>query len=394
MHVLVAAAGQIDEQDLVFFHAQRDFRGIGQRMARFKRGDDAFQAAQVVERLKRLVVGHRDVFGAAAVLEPGVLRADAGVIKTRGNRVRLDDLAILVLQQISAVAVQHAGLAGAQRRRVLAAFQPVARGLDADQAHRLIRDVGIEKANRVRAAADARQHRVGLAPRQFRHLLFRFAADHRLEVAHHHRIRMRPRDGADDVKSVFDVGHPVAHRLVQSILQGPGTAFHGHHGRTQQLHAVDVLHLAPDVFRAHVDHAFHAVARGDGGSSHAVHAGTGLGNYPRLAHAAREQRLADAIVDLVRAGVVQVFALEIDLRAAEMLGPAPGVVNGARAANVMLELVLELGDEFGILLIARVGVPELIQRMDQRLGHEHTAIGPEVSAGVGQVIHPHFALLT
>ena len=49
-------------------------------------------------------------------------------------------------------------------------------------------------------------------------------------------------------------------------------------------------------------------------------AGAGLGDDARLAHALGEQDLAEAIVDLVRAGVVELLALEIDLRAAEMLG--------------------------------------------------------------------------
>ncbi len=49
-------------------------------------------------------------------------------------------------------------------------------------------------------------------------------------------------------------------------------------------------------------------------------AGAGLGDDAGLAHALGKQDLADAVVDLVRAGVVQLFALEIDLRAAEMLG--------------------------------------------------------------------------
>ena len=63
----------------------------------------------------------------------------------------------------------------------------------------------------------------------------------------------------------------------------------------------------------------------------------------------REQRLADAVVDLVRAGVIQVLALQPDLRAAELARPALGVIDGRRPADVVLELALELGDELGIV---------------------------------------------
>jgi hypothetical protein len=43
-----------------------------------------------------------------------------------------------------------------------------------------------------------------------------------------------------------------------------------------------------------------------------VLAGAGLGDDARLAHALGEQRLAERVVDLVRAGVVEVLALEVE----------------------------------------------------------------------------------
>ena len=45
----------------------------------------------------------------------------------------------------------------------------------------------------------------------------------------------------------------------------------------------------------------------------------GLRDDALLAHAPRQQPLAQRVVDLVRAGVQQVFALEINLRAAQLL---------------------------------------------------------------------------
>ena len=58
-------------------------------------------------------------------------------------------------------------------------------------------------------------------------------------------------------------------------------------------------------------------AQGRGGN--AVHAGAGLGDDARLAHAQRQHDLAEHIIDLVRAGVIELLALEIDLCAAAML---------------------------------------------------------------------------
>ena len=84
------------------------------------------------------------------------------------------------------------------------------------------------------------------------------------------------------------------------------------HLRAQQAHAEDVEALAAHVLLAHVDDAFEAEQRADGGGGDAMLARAGLGDDALLAHAARQQRLAEAVVDLVRAGVQQVFALEID----------------------------------------------------------------------------------
>ena len=125
-------------------------------------------------------------------------------------------------------------------------------------------------------------------------------------------------------------------------------------------------------------------------------AGTGFGNHAGLAHASRQQRLADAVVDLVGAGVVEVFAFEEYLRAAEETRPAPGVIDRAGATDIVLEFVLEFGAKFRIGLRRRVGFAQFGQCRHQRLGDKNTAVGAEVAARVGQVIgkvlHLHLAL--
>ena len=70
--------------------------------------------------------------------------------------------------------------------------------------------------------------------------------------------------------------------------------------------------LAADVLGAHVDDALEVQQRAGGRAGDAVLAGAGLGDDPRLAHALGEQRLPERVVDLVRAGVVEVLALEVD----------------------------------------------------------------------------------
>ncbi len=91
------------------------------------------------------------------------------------------------------------------------------------------------------------------------------------------------------------------------------------HFGAQQLHAEDVGRLAADVFFAHVDDAVESEMGAGGGGRDAMLAGAGFGDHALLAHAQREQALADRVVDLVSAGVIEVFAFEPNLRPAALL---------------------------------------------------------------------------
>ena len=122
-----------------------------------------------------------------------------------------------------------------------------------------------------------------------------------------------PIDRAEAVVRRLDRAHPVAHRLVDRVAERPRAAGDRADLGAQQLHAEDVGPLAADVLLAHVDDALQAEAGTGGGGGHAVLAGAGLGDDAVLAHPQREQGLAERVVDLVRAGVVEVLALQIDL---------------------------------------------------------------------------------
>ena len=100
-----------------------------------------------------------------------------------------------------------------------------------------------------------------------------------------------------------DVGHPIAHRFADGVFERPAAVRDADHLRAEQTHAEYVQALAPHVLFAHVDDAFEPEERADRGSRHAVLSGAGFGDDSILAHAPREQRLADAVIDLVRAGV-------------------------------------------------------------------------------------------
>src|SRR5215813_5747532 len=107
-HVLVAAPGEIHEQDSVACQRRRETRRVRKRVARFERRNDAFEQAAVAEGCQRLVVGNRDVLCAPAVLEPRMLGPDAWIIEAGRDRVSLFDLTVRILKKVRAVPVEHA----------------------------------------------------------------------------------------------------------------------------------------------------------------------------------------------------------------------------------------------------------------------------------------------
>ena len=114
----------------------------------------------------------------------------------------------------------------------------------------------MKQPHRVGAAADAGDQRIRQAALGGLHLRAGLDADHRLEVAHHHRIGMRARNGADAVEGVVHIGDPVAQRVVHRVLQRARAGLHRDHLGAQHFHADDIGLLPLDVDRAHIDHAF------------------------------------------------------------------------------------------------------------------------------------------
>ena len=319
-------------------------------MRRLERRQDAFEPRERLEPLERFRVGGVGVFGAAEIAQPRVLGSDRGVVETGGDRVRQLDVARLVLQHERARALQHARAAAGKACGVASRCDALAAGLDADQSNVAVVEEAVEDADRVAAAADAGDDDVRQPADLLEHLPPRLPADHRLELADHQRIGMRSERGSEQVVGVADVGDPVAHRLVDRVLQRLAAGIDLTHGRAEQLHADDVQRLTPHVLGAHVDVALEAEQRARGRGRDAVLAGAGLGDDARLAHALGEQRLPERVVDLVRAGVREVLALEKDAHAVatRARGEACGLVDRRRPADVVLQQSIELGAERGI----------------------------------------------
>ena len=206
-----------------------------------------------------------------------------------------------------------------------------------DQAHVGVVDEAREDADRVRAAADARDDDLGQPPLGLEHLRARLAPDHRLQLAHDLGVRRRAHARADQVVGRLDVRDPVADRLARRLLQRARTELDRDHLGAEQPHPLDVGTLAVHVLGAHVDDALEPEPRAHGRGRDAVLAGARLRDDPVLAEPPGEHRLPQRVVELVRAGVEQVLALQVEalprreaLGERERRGPA-----GERRAQVI-----------------------------------------------------------
>src|SRR5207253_6536693 len=92
VHVLVAAAGEVEDGQVGPGHFWYAFEQAGNGMRGFKRRNDPFGAREQARGIESGLIRGGRVFGAALVREPGVLRADGGRIEPRGNGMRGRDL--------------------------------------------------------------------------------------------------------------------------------------------------------------------------------------------------------------------------------------------------------------------------------------------------------------
>src|SRR6266852_6492764 len=105
--------------------------------------------------------------------------------------MRQFDLAIFVCEQKSFRPLQHTEPSALETRRVFPAANAFTAGFDADHSYLSIFEKGVKQANGVAPAADAGDKQIGETFLALKDLAARFDADDALEIAHHHRVRMR-----------------------------------------------------------------------------------------------------------------------------------------------------------------------------------------------------------
>ena len=145
---------------------------------------------------------------------------------------------------------------------------------------------------------------------------------------------------------------------------------------------IDIQFLPPHVFFAHVDDAFHAEECAHRGGRNAMLACAGFGDDAMLAHASGKQPLAETVVDLVRSGMQQVFALEINLCSAKLFRQAFGMVERCGSTGVIVQQRIQLEMEVRISLRFRIRCLKFLERSHQRLRNIASAIHAESSRPV------------
>lgn len=120
-------------------------------------------------------------------------------------------------------------------------------------------------------------------------------------------------------------------------------------------------------YGTHVHCALHAELGANGGGSNTVLTGTSLGNNLGLAEPLSQKELANGIVNLVAAGVVEVLALQPDVGTTSVLSQAAGQVQLGLAAHVVV-VGSELLPESRVVLDLVETFFELREAVHQALG--------------------------
>ncbi len=92
--------------------------------------------------------------------------------------------------------------------------------------------------------------------------------------------------------------------------------------------------------------------------------------------------LAQAVVDLVRARVQQVFALQINPRAAQLFGQPLCKIKWRRASRIVVQQFVQFRLKRRIFARVMKRPLQLFERRHQHFGDVAPAVGSEVAAGI------------
>ncbi|MPM86936.1 hypothetical protein SDC9_134029 [bioreactor metagenome] len=229
--------------------------------------------------------------------------------------------------------------------------------LTADHLHRFLLQKIVEQAHGIRPSPYTGDQVVRQTPCLQEYLTADFLTDDFLEIAHHGGKRMRSHDRSQHIVGVLHLPCPFAHGFVHGILERPGTRHHRMNRCTKKTHPVDIQSLPLTIDTPHEHFALQAQQGGNGGGSHTMLSGSCFSNDAFLAHIFRQQALSEHIVDLMRACMVQILALEVDVGTAQVTAHIrcigqqawpPGIV-GIQLGQFCLEAGIVLPPAVGLL---------------------------------------------
>ena len=130
---------------------------------------------------------------------------------------------------------------------------------------------------------------------------------------------MRAHRRPDDIVCILHATCPLAHRLVYCIFQNLGAGFHVVNLRSEKFHPVNIKLLSLTVALPHEHLAFQSQQCCSCGGCDAMLSGASLCDDPCLSHLLGKQNLPQAVIDLVRPGMVQIFPLQVYFRTSQIL---------------------------------------------------------------------------
>ena len=119
----------------------------------------------------------------------------------------------------------------------------------------------------------------------------------------------------------------------------------------------------------------------------------GFGDDTCLAHFPGKEDLAEAVIDLVGSGMIEIFPLEIDLRSSKVLGHLLRIVQKGRTVRVIIEKIVQLRRKLRVILVMIVSFLQVDQLIHQSFRHILPSELPESAIRVCHVLPPLVILI-
>mmetsp|Transcript_9355 Transcript_9355/g.20199 ORF Transcript_9355/g.20199 Transcript_9355/m.20199 type:complete len:541 (+) Transcript_9355:716-2338(+) len=208
----------------------------------------------------------------------------------------------------------------------------------------------MEGTNRVGSPTNTGNDRIWQLSGLLEHLLTHFFAHDTLEIAHNRGEWVGPNSRSNQVVRVSNIGNPIAHGFVDSILQCGLSVVHWDYLCSQCVHSENIQLLAFTIHGTHVDNALQSHLSTNGGGGNSVLTRTSFGNNTGLSNAFGQQSLSNGVVDFVRTSVCQILAFEPNSGATREFGQTVSSVQRCGPANKIPTVFVKLGQEVRIIL--------------------------------------------